>query len=783
LVVPTLPIRDGARQILARQPRSARPLDGEPKAIFDEAAQYPKAQPFSEVFALRSRLTAAMRDELSTNGRTPAYAMMSDLLGRLHGALDPAISRQASEESAAVRTGAMAPGDTMAARLGQWADGLRGDAQRSQAAAGRNGAANPGNLPGGRSNAGRGAAGTAGQAGTRSGNNAGTAGVSGGAGKPQSLLGFLVSKGGIKEESGELRSVEAIRNRPGLVNNRSGLSHDYAREAANEAGFGPFADTSEFRKAVQEEVLGRRQYRQGDAGEGLFNDQARRDENGNEAAYEQARNRILMAEDESGERMSTAEIEHATLLHMHGLTPFEALRNAAEGTAQETLDREAQKNGFNPSAGMPLGVRQSEMPVGGGDRLTPNWDEAASERDKAAQAGWAEHFGTYRSAPGVGEVLAPGRTSGEFRIGSSRVPSLLISGKGAAERIQAFLRAGGQRQSLIDYAAYDLRRFSTLADDTLDPAKSAAWLKANSEAATILPELKTMGTDAVAARRAYEEANVRAKEARDAAADVAKREFQAATQKRAQDAQAFQRSAAGKLLGDADPVAAIGRMLRGDTAVADMRRLYAMTSGSVSARMGLRRAVAEFMARELRGVTLAGETGETAFKSAAFQTFMRKAGPALREIFPAEQMNALQDIADDLQRSAKSMGTKLPGGSNTAQDIYGMTKGALKSPSVIAQIVGAEAAGMAMGAPGIGSLGGFGALVLSVMKKAGMQKVDDLVAEAMLNPDLAKALLLRPLSSGQTRALSILRQRLRSVPLVAAATSERDERKRTGTGG
>jgi hypothetical protein len=198
-------------------------------------------------------------------------------------------------------------------------------------------------------------------------------------------------------------------------------------------------------------------------------------------------------------------------------------------------------------------------------------------------------------------VLAPGSTSGEFRIGASRVPSLLLAGKGAAERVQAYLRAGGDRQALIDYAAFDLRRSAQLADGTLDPTKAANWLRANAEAATVLPELRDMGTNAVAARRAFEEAKARAKDARDAAAATTKGEFQAAQKQRAADQRAFQQSPAGKFLGDADPVASIGRILRGDSAIADMRRLRVMTSGSVSATMGLRRAVAEYILRELKG--------------------------------------------------------------------------------------------------------------------------------------------------------------------------------------
>ncbi len=590
LVVRTLPIRDGARQIIAEQPKSARPMEGEPAAIFSEASAWPATNTFRELTAFRSRITSAMRDELSTNGRTPAYAMMSDLLGRVHATLDPAVQARAAEEAAAVRAGKIAPEQTMAARLQDMIDRWRADAQQSRQAAGGGNA--PG-LPG----------------------SGATMGTTGASGLP-----------GTGSETG--------------------------------AGFG------------------------------------------------------------------------------------------------------------NPPRG--AGISEASPD------LTPNWTQEAADRDRAAQAGWREHFETYRSAPGVGEILAPGQTRGEFRIGASRVPSLLLGGKGAAERIQSYLRAGGDRQALTDYAAFDLMRNAGDANGTLNPAKAAAWLRSNAEAATVLPELRSMGTKATEARAAFDEATIRAKEARDASESAAKGEYLAAQRKRADDQRAFQQSAAGKFLGESDPVAAIGRVLRGDTAIADMRKLTAMTSRSVSARMGLRRAVVEYVLREMKGNALAGDTGIANIKADKFQTFMRRAEPALAELFPSDQIASMKAVAADLQRASKSWSaTKIPGGSNTAQDVFGLTKDSLKRPSILAQMFGAEAAGAAMGAPGIGSVGAIGSLALSVMRKAGFQKVDDMVTEAMLHPEVAKALLLRPLPTGETRALSILQQRVRAVALAASAGHSR----------
>ena len=77
------------------------------------------------------------------------------------------------------------------------------------------------------------------------------------ASQPQTLVGFLKSIGGLRDCS-ELRARDARRVWPGLVNNKRGLSLDYAREAAAESGFlgEPIADAmsnstvSEFLEAL-----------------------------------------------------------------------------------------------------------------------------------------------------------------------------------------------------------------------------------------------------------------------------------------------------------------------------------------------------------------------------------------------------------------------------------------------------------------------------------------------------------------------------------------------------
>lgn len=76
-----------------------------------------------------------------------------------------------------------------------------------------------------------------------------------------SLLTFLIRKGGVRDTGGDLVAMDAHRRRIGLVRKRGGVSLDYAREAAAEAGYIP-ADSyeSDLLAAIAEELRGRPVY-------------------------------------------------------------------------------------------------------------------------------------------------------------------------------------------------------------------------------------------------------------------------------------------------------------------------------------------------------------------------------------------------------------------------------------------------------------------------------------------------------------------------------------------
>ena len=122
LAMPATPIAQAAKNVVKAVAPTAEPMGGEESAIFETAASLPPVAPFSDVTALRSRISTAMRKEMRESGQTPTYARLGELRGAVEDAISGAVENQAAAESQAVASGAMAPEMTMEARLQQDAD-------------------------------------------------------------------------------------------------------------------------------------------------------------------------------------------------------------------------------------------------------------------------------------------------------------------------------------------------------------------------------------------------------------------------------------------------------------------------------------------------------------------------------------------------------------------------------------------------------------------------------------------------------------------------------------
>lgn len=389
-------------------------------------------------------------------------------------------------------------------------------------------------------------------------------------------------------------------------------------------------------------------------------------------------------------------------------------------------------------------------------------DAAAAQRLREASVATQARATTFDEGA-TGNVLKPGARAGEYRTPNSLVPSKVFHpGENGGEDVRHFINAVGHDQAIpviADYAAFSLRRAAMRPDGSIDTAKALAWAKQHDAALSELPP-------AIRSRLANPG---RAEEA------VA----QAAATRKEQLAN-FDRSAVASVMGtdSGDVVRQIGTILNSRDAAARMQQLATAARGNPSAEAGLRRAVVEHIQSQFLSNTEAATTGASQIKADAFQTFMRTKADVLAKVFTPEEIGVLRAVSRDLQRANRSINaTKLPGGSNTAQDTVHR---AAEDGTILNRIAGeaaAAAAGHAIAGASGGIAGWLGKRVASALRDAGLANVDDLVKEAMLNPELARALLQKVPAKPDTGAAIRIAQTAKRIavsgPVIGATQDQK----------
>lgn len=390
--------------------------------------------------------------------------------------------------------------------------------------------------------------------------------------------------------------------------------------------------------------------------------------------------------------------------------------------------------------------------------LQPNFDAGAAGRLKAASEATKQRAQTFDSGR-VGSTIQRSGAAGPFQMEASVVPGrFFVPGPRGFEAMQALRNASpGAMSQVREYAISTLRKAAqSPIDGTLDPAKVQAWRQKHADALRAMPEVDRMLADPVQASETLVRLATARKEQMDA----------------------FQQGAVARLLNVEDPADVskiIGGIFSRQDAVQQMTRLARETAGNEEARNGLRKAVADYVNLRFVGNTEGAASGTDMMRSDAFQQFLRQNTPALRQVLSGPEIMTLQAIAADLKRSNRSIAAvKLPGGSNTAQDLNGIAKvnggeswlsrilspGALASAGAAAGSVAGGGIGAAAGAGGGAQLG----RVIQAMRQAGLQSVDQIVTDAMLNPERARALLAQVKGEPTTgQAISLARVYMRAA--------------------
>ena len=191
-----------------------------------------------------------------------------------------------------------------------------------------------------------------------------------------------------------------------------------------------------------------------------------------------------------------------------------------------------------------------------------------------------------------------------------------------------------------------------------------------------------------------------------------------------------------------------------------MRDLVSQVKVDPAALEGLRKAAADWLVRKMSNVAEAGTSGEKLLASGNFQKLVRDLSPALDQLFTPEQMNTIRAVANDLARADRSVSAnRIKGSPGTAKDVKQFFKknaeniketGLLFAMFEIVKDAAERGGVQSAMTVGVPLAAGYG---FKYWRGTGLEKVQNLVRDAFLDPALARQLLMEvPKNKVPTRA-------------------------------
>jgi len=561
--------------------------------------------------------------------------------------------------------------------------------------------------------------------------------------KPESLTDFLIAKGGVQDQGGDLRAIgaDAMHHRQGgrLVNPK-GVPLDYAREAAEEAGFlRPNSTTADLLDSIANETGGRPTYRLSEQAAGEAYANQRSDAAREAVQYDRARTAVGMAESDAGARLSNLEIDHATRLTMLGMHPEQAIREAVRTGEELLLTRNAQLSDMGQT-GVPFAARQAEMPISGG--LKANFDAAAAERDAVAREATFREKERFGRGP-VGQVLARGKAGTPNNVLDADVPAKFFTGRPSEPaQVESFLKAVGtpRGEALArDYLVSDLRRRGIIDQDgTLNAKQFATWQQQRGETIKMFPDLGKEFAGVEAAQRTLND-------------------VQASHAGALKD---YQNGVAKHFLNE-EPGRAVQKILGSADRVKQMQQAIGRLQGNPDAVASLKGHVIDYILDKLTNSPKATEGNAAApnitdvgsLRPDAFKDWVAANNPWLKRLFGGQGMQSLEMVGADLRRQ-QLRGIASSGSPTVERGIAAQQHGSLLRqhlPTVMA-LLGEKIAETGAGALGMHGVAGLGVeaagmalpVLAHALRQRGIQTTNDLVREAMLHPSLARELMARP---------------------------------------
>jgi hypothetical protein len=375
-------------------------------------------------------------------------------------------------------------------------------------------------------------------------------------------------------------------------------------------------------------------------------------------------------------------------------------------------------------------------------------------------------------------LLEKAITGQDYKVAAEKVASRIFNTQiDAAARIDSLRAAIGVEEADNLLTGYALDRIAkeVVRDGVTDAKKLANWRAKNADALKALPNLdaKLKDTESLI----------------DAVSTQAKARIKSLDAEKKRAVGPFLESSTGVLIGN-DPRAvdaAVGSILTGQNAAVKMKELRSAMQGNPGALEGLRKAVVDNVVNRFAKITQ-GPAGEfSTLNAEPLLNFVRANEKVLLAAgLTRGQINGMKAIATEAAQSSAllraAVATRKPAtlGDLTNKILRGQPQSILNRIT-LRQALTKGGLFAALSATGLGQVQLAADLALTMLRNKGLEQVDEIVARAMLDPDLARVLVQKVSPKNQrivTRRLGEILARSTAVGTAVGLTENSEEARR-----
>jgi len=299
--------------------------------------------------------------------------------------------------------------------------------------------------------------------------------------KPKSLMSFIRSKGGLKDDAGELRARD-FGSRGGLVNNRTGRPLDDMANSATEAGYFPGkerATPDDLLAALDDEARGRPVYSMADQ---------------ETVAKHRELDAFRTEMDRAGINLNLPDHEIVRRMNFESGTPgnasvtFNDLMVLRSRVSDDLRDAVA---GANPSAKKVRDLTDL------GRRVDTFIETATQQADPALAGKYKEFRQAYkleyidRFNQGAAFKVRQRDGRGFYQVPDERVADQFLKDASGAKQFKRTFGEGAPETEALESAALDDLRQAAVREGEINPTALQAWMRKNAAVLDEFPNLRS----------------------------------------------------------------------------------------------------------------------------------------------------------------------------------------------------------------------------------------------------------------------------------------------------